>query len=452
MRLFGLEITRQKAITPIVDTRGGWTVYESYPGAWQQNVEVRYDSVLSFHAIFACITLIAGDIAKLRLKLVEQSKPGGIWTETTNPAYSPVLRKPNNIQTRIQFWENWIISKLTRGNTYALKSRDGRRVVTDLWILDPTRVTVLMSETSEVFYELQADNVAGLRDKSIMVPASEIIHDRFNCLYHPLVGLSPLFASGLAATQGLNIQRDSAVFFGNKSRPGAILIAPKRISPENAAELRDYWNTNYGGDNRGKIAVLGDDMKYQAVTTSPEDAQLVEQLKWSAEVVCSTFHVPPYKIGVGTMPAYNNIQALNVDYYSTCLQALIEAAELCLDEGLATGEGLGTEFDVEGLLRMDGLTQIQTLRESIAAAVLTPNEARAKLDLGPKPGGDSLYMQQQNFSTEALAKRDAKDDPFAAAKAEPAADAPAPDASNDNAAEAEAARAIVAAMKGFTDV
>jgi phage portal protein BeeE len=65
---------------------------------------------------------------------------------------------------------------------------------------------------------------------------------------------------------------------------------------------------------------------------------LIEQLKWTAEVVCSTYHVPPYKIGIGAMPVYNNVQALNTEYYSQCLQVLIEAIELCLDEGLGMAE------------------------------------------------------------------------------------------------------------------
>ncbi|WP_416380911.1 hypothetical protein, partial [Klebsiella pneumoniae] len=34
------------------------------------------------------------------------------------------------------------------------------------------------------------------------VPAREVIHDRFNCLFHPLIGLSPIYAAGLAAMQG----------------------------------------------------------------------------------------------------------------------------------------------------------------------------------------------------------------------------------------------------------
>lgn len=466
MRLpFGLEIGRRPAVveratalSPIDDNRGGWwRVFESFPGAWQQNVEVDYNTVLSFHAIFACITLIASDIAKLRLKLVEQG-PDRIWTETKNPAYSPVLRKPNAYQNRIQFWENWLISKLTTGNTYSLKQRDDRSVVTRLFILDPRRVRVLVSDAGDVFYQLQADNLSE-QPRDVTVPAREIIHDRFNCLFHPLVGVSPIFAAGIPAMQGVAIQQDSAVFFTNRSRPSAILIAPKRIGEANAREIKDYWNTNFTGENRGKVAVLGEDMKYQAIATTPEDAQVVEQLKWSAEVVCSTFHVPPYKIGVGTMPAYNNIQALNVEYYSQALQVLIEQAELCMDEGLGMAEGLGTEFDLDGLLRMDSVTQMNVLKEGIGAGLMAPDEGRRKLDLKPVAGGATPYLQQQNYSLAALAKRDAKDDPFATTPTAAPAAAPAPPAggeaegeepepANDN-AEAEAAKALVTILKGL---
>ncbi|EMR5235565.1 phage portal protein, partial [Salmonella enterica] len=39
-------------------------------------------------------------------------------------------------------------------------------------------------------------------------------------------------------------------------------------------------------------------------------------------------------------------------------------------------------------------------------------EARKSENLPPVEGGDSLFLQQQNFSLAALAKRDASDDPF----------------------------------------
>jgi len=443
MRALGLTITRKKADGAQLAApsgRGGWwpIIKESFTGAWQQNVEVKLDNVLSFHAVFACQTLIASDIAKLRIKLVAQDS-NGIWTEVKNAAYSPVLRKPNGFQNRIQFYEAWVLSKLQSGNTYVLKQRDGRGVVVKLYVLDPNRVKPLVAPNGEVFYDLCLDHLSEVEDQ-VVVPARDIIHDRFNCLFHPLVGLSPVFANGLAATQGLSIQKNSAQFFANNSQPGGILTAPGTISQPVADRLKETWHQNYSGKNAGKVAVLGDGLKYESMSTKAVDAQLVEQLKWSAEVVCSTYHVPPYKVGIGAAPAHNNVQALNIEYYSQCLQILIESIEVCLDEGLGTGEALGTEFDVENLLRMDSVTQMQVLKES--AGILKIDEMRAKLDKKPTEGGDAVYVQQQNYSLAALAKRDAQADPFGTAPAAPEAPEPA---ANDNAEEqAQQARAVIA--------
>jgi phage portal protein BeeE len=178
------------------------------------------------------------------------------------------------------------------------------------------------------------------------------------------------------------------------------------------------------------------------MATNAVDSQLIEQLKWTAEIVASTYHVPPYKIGVGQMPTYNNIQSLNVEYYSQALQRLIEDAELCLDEGLGIGLGnpvsgstYGTEFDLDNLLRMDSVTQMDVLDK--AAGKMTVDEMRAKINLPPTVGGSAVYLQQQNYSLAALAKRDAQEDPFGANPPAPPAAPPA----NDN---PDQARAMIA--------
>lgn len=449
MRLFGMEITRaratEKLMAPVSQGRGGWwRVLESYPGAWQQNVEVNYNSVLSNHADFACRTLIASDIAKLRIKLVAKDADG-IWTEISNPAYSPVLRKPNHFQTRIQFMESWVLSKLQRGNTYVLKQRDGRDVVSKLYVLDPDLVTPLVSETGDVFYQLNADNLAGLPD-SIIVPASEIIHDRFNTFFHPLVGLSPIFAGGLAAMQGLSIQNDSTRFFQNGARPGGVLTAPGSIARETAERLKAYWDQNFTGNNAGKVAVLGDGLKYEPMREKAVDAQLIEQLKWSAEVVCGVYHVPAFMIGVGGEPNYNNVQNLTLRYYSQCLQVLIESIEVCLDEGLGMdGVNIGVEVDEDALLRMDTVTQFEVAQK--AKGIATLNEQRKRLNLKPETGGNTIYMQQQDHSLAAIAARDAA---LVAQANNPPESSDAADAAREEAEErAFFAEAALAFQKGL---
>lgn len=404
-RIFGRPKAAEKAMSPVNQGRGGWwRILEPYAGAWQQNVEVKYDSVLSNHADFACRTLIASDISKLRIKLVAKDT-NGIWSETSNPAYSPVLRKPNDFQNRIQFMEAWVLSKLQRGNTYVLKQRDGRGVVVKLYVLDPALVTPLVSDDGSVFYQLNKDPLGGV-ETSIVVPAREIIHDRFNCFFHPLVGLSPIFAGGLAAMHGLAIQNDSALFFQNGAQPGGVLTAPGAISDETAKRLKDYWDNSFSGKNAGKVAVLGDNLKYEAMRAKATDSQLLEQLKWSAEVVCGVYHVPAFMAGMGSEPNYNNVQNLTLRYYSQCLQILIESIEACLDEGLGMdGITIGTEFDTDELLRMDALTQMDVLEKS--KGKLTVNEQRKRLNMTPVTGGDTVYLQEQDHSLEWLSRRDA---------------------------------------------
>lgn len=422
------EPSAEKAVSSVPWMGQGWypLVREPFPGAWQRNISIDRNTVLAFHATFAAMTLIASDIAKLRVKLIKLNTSSGIWDETINPAYDPVLRKPNAYQTRIQYWESYFLSKLSNGNTFVLKERDERGVVYRFHVLDPRRVRPMISESGEVFYEVNEDTLAGI-ETQVMIPAREIVHDRFNCLFHPLVGLSPIFANGLAATQGVTIQNSSAWLFENRAMVGGILTAPGTIGDEEATRLREQWQENFSGKNVGKIAVLGGGLKFEkSPVINPVDAQMIEQLKWTSEVVCSVFHMPGYKIGVGQAPSYNNIQALNLEYYQQCLQAHIEAAEVCLDEGLGLASDVGVEFDIDGLLRMDTLTQIQAAAQGIGAGLVSPNEGRKKLNLGPVTGGESPYLQQQNYSLAALAKRDALDDPF-----NRAAPAPAPPAASE---------------------
>ncbi|TKT43402.1 phage portal protein [Escherichia coli] len=244
--------------------------------------------------------------------------------------------------------------------------------------------------------------------------AREVIHDRFNCFFHPLIGLPPVYAAGLAATQGIIFRKIRRLFSEMRQAVGVIEI-PGSITEENAKKLKSNWDSGYTGENAGKTAILSNGAKYNPTTFSPVDAQTVEQLKMTAEIVCSVFRVPAYKIGVGQPPSSDNVEALEQQYYSQCLQTLIESIELLLDEALETGENESTEFDVTTLLRMDSERRMKTLGDAVKNTLLTPNEARKRENLPPLAGGDALYLQQQNYSLEALSRRDAREDPFASA-------------------------------------
>lgn len=409
-----------KALTLISTSSvtGSWwgPIREPFTGSWQKNVELDPpDTLLRMSAVYACVTGIAGDIAKMRIKLCRDNN--GIWDElTSGPPWLGVIRKPNHYQTRIKFIEQWIVSKLLNGNTYILKQREEvRGIVNALYVLDPRRVTPLVATDGSVYYQLQQDYLSQQPDTNLIVPASEIIHDMMTSLWHPLVGVPPLYACAISATLANRIQNSSTTFFDNKAMPGGMLTAPGTITTEVANRLTDQFEKKYGGKNVGRLCVAGDGLKFEPFTMTAEHAQLADQLKWTVEDIARAFHYPLFKLG-GPLPPYaGNVEALIMSYYTDCLQALIESLELCLDEGLELPRGTGTELDLDNLMRMDTSALYKSNNDAVSGGWMGPDEARFKANLKPVPGGGSPYLQQQNYSLAALAKRDAQEDPFAVA-------------------------------------
>jgi HK97 family phage portal protein len=350
--------------------------------------------------------LIAADIAKLDICLTKAA-PGGIYSEASSATFSPVLRHPNHYQDWYDFVVSYLLSKLLRGNAYILKSRDRSFDVDAMYVLDPSRVQVLVASDGSVFYQLGADNLAGI-DEAVTVPATEMIHDVMVPLFHPLCGVSPIYACALAITQALEIQKSSADLFAKGSQLGGVLTAPGSVSDPVAKRIEKHWTDNFmGAANSGKVAVLGDGFKFEPMVMNAVDAQLIEQLNWSDEKICSVYHVPPYMVGIGAPPPYANSEPLLQLYYSQCLQSLIEKLEAKLEDGLGvTDAGYGLEIDVDGLYRMDAAQRMKTATDGVKGSIYTPNDGRRMLNLPPVPGGDAIYMQVQNYSIEALAKRD----------------------------------------------
>jgi HK97 family phage portal protein len=410
VQVFGYEVTlRKKALAPLrpPSSGGGWwpVVREPYTGAWQKNDELRLETALANPVVFRCVSLIASDIGKLSPPKLVAVDANGIWHETTSPAFSPVLRTPNRYQTPAQFFEAWMFSKLLWGNTYVLKDRDQRGVVTTLYVLDPCRVKPLVSPDGAVYYELQTNDLAGIStsDGPLVVPAKEIIHDRWNCAFHPLVGLSPLYACGGAAAQGLAMQAASTSFFSSGGRPSGMLIAPTEIDPETARRLSETWH-NLGS---GKTAIVGNGMKYEAVGASAEESQWIEQASWTAKTIAGCFGVPISMVDSSQQPPYANNEASTLQYHSQCLQTLLKAIEDALDAGLELPAPYGTEFDLDDLIWMDTATKTKAAHDAISAGAMSPNEARLKyFGLGPVPGGDSPYLQAQYWPLADLAARE----------------------------------------------
>jgi len=411
VRLFGYELTLERKAVPLrppaTGSEGSWWPYvrEPYTGAWQLNDPLTTESALANASVFGVVSGIAQDLSKIAPPLLLEQDESGFWSETQNPAYSPVLRRPNRYQTDQQFLEQWALSRLLTGNVYVLKNYDERGVVNQLDILNPARVKTLVAPDGSIYYELQADDLAGIGNDTppVIVPAKDIIHDRYNCLYHRLQGIAPLYAAAAAIGQASAIQSSSSNHFATGGRVGGFLIAPTKLDPASAQRIQAQLDAKAKSGSSIIVADFG--MKFEPFSATAVNSQLIEQLGWTEEKICEVYRMPISILNSSKQPPYANAEASMLQYKSLCLEPHMTAIAKTLGHGLNLPSYLKLEFDDTLLIWMDTQTRTQAAQGAITSG-MSPNEVRETYyGLGPVPGGELPYLQQQNWPVSSLAER-----------------------------------------------
>ena len=124
------------------------------------------------------------------------------------------------------------------------------------------------------------------------------------------------------------------------------------------------------------------------------DSQFLELRQYSALQIASAFGVKPYQVGDYTKSSYASAEAQQLSFLVDTLLFIVKQYEEELTYKLLTDEevakGYHIKFNVAVILRADQKTQVETLRSAVSGFLMTPNEARERLDLPSKEGGDQL--------------------------------------------------------------
>src|SRR3990167_2357077 len=114
-------------------------------------------------------------------------------------------------------------------------------------------------------------------------------------------------------------------------------------------------------------------------------------MRYSDEQICQPFGVPPFMVGIGSIPTGLGVDGVYQLYYQNALQTHIEHMESLLDEGLQIKSPLGVELNLEPLLRMDEGKRADVATKLVGGGIETPNNGRARFNLPPLEGGDTVY-------------------------------------------------------------
>lgn len=359
---------------------------------------VTADQAIRLAAVFACVRIIAEDIAKLPFALMRprRGEPGRDAV-LNHWLYTLIARRPNAWQNPFEFREFMQACISLRGEAFARIIATARGVVTDLIPIHNDRVKIEMIANDNWRYRVR--NRDGT--EAVLV-RGEMFHPKSLSL-DGIRGVSPIQAASETVALALAAQRYGTRFFDNDAKPGGWIEYPGQFPDKEARDnFRVGWQEQQTGEHRGKVAVLEFGMKFHEVGITNEDSQFLETRQMQVGEIARLFRMPPHKIGDLSRATNNNIEHQGIEYVTDCLAPNASRLEAAIAWNFLPDEGPDAELDVEFSMRalMRGDTKARSLYASsgINSGWLTRNEARDDDGRNPIDGLDEP-LQPLNMAT-----------------------------------------------------
>jgi HK97 family phage portal protein len=355
-----------------------------HPGSSVASVTPR--SVLSNFAIAArCVAIRSELLAAVPLKLYRRLPNGDRERVSDTPLADALGDLATPLHTAYELREFLVRSLDLHGNAYARIERDGAGQVSALWPLEPQRVLVERLENGRLRYRYSGER------GPITLLQEEVLHIRGSS-EDGLMGRSPLTIARGSFELGLTLNDAAQSQASNGFRPAGLIMHPGRLSGDAKKRIREDVERNGSGTaNAGRPAVFEEGMKWQSLSWSATDAQLLQSRAMSASDICYAFNLSPAILGLNESVSYGSAQQAAQDLVTNALAPLAARVEQALQRCLLTSEGRRTfviEHDLSGLLKGDPTARWASYKTGREIGALSSNEIRRFENLPSVDGGD----------------------------------------------------------------
>jgi HK97 family phage portal protein len=409
---------------------------------------------LTLPAVWNGVSRISGHVSQLPMNVFKATyedgeKVGGSKDRNHN-AYQLLMRRPNKYQTPTVFREQLSVHSLLDGNGRAAIVRRGNRITELIPMLPECSGTGMMDGEKFHVTRPHVDD----RIRKFFTPAAEgkadglIVIDDVDVLHIP--GLSSDGISGIALKDVG--RRNLGIAIGMEKRlstqmekgfSGSLMLeAPVNMfrKQEDAEEFLEFFEKRHNSpDKAGKVGMLREGMKANLLAMNNKDAEMIDQRKFARQDAALWLGLEQI-LGDDSSVSYNSLEQKLLAYLMNCLNRWLKRWEEECEYKLLPDRQFKLEshyirFNTGALLKSDYKTTVESLAQGIAATIISPNEARAKLDLNPREGGDE-------YLNPAITPGDTEEK-----KTETTADDP-PSSDNPNQAAMQAVRARIAHLIG----
>jgi HK97 family phage portal protein len=364
-------------------------------GKSASGVEVSPDTAISGTAVWCAIRLLSELTAMLPLVLFRRNGEDAT-PERGHPLYRCLHDTPNPEMTAMEFRSQMLASVLLHGNGFAQIIRNGAGQVMELWPLKAESVAVWRNAGLALVYSVTVNGV------TTDLSALNVWHLKGFCAYGVL-GLSPIKVAKDAIGLALAHATYASKFFANGARPSGVLEHPSSLGSDTLKRkaalenIRKMWNETYGGvDNAHKVAILEEGMKYNPISLTPAEAQLLDGRTFQLGEVARIFGIPPHMLADLANATFSNIEQQALEFKTIGLDPWFARIEQRVYLQLLSHkeqDALFVKHNANALLRGDVTARGAWYRFLLSSGVASINEVRRLEDWNGIEHGDDHLVQ-----------------------------------------------------------
>ena len=351
---------------------------------------VGVDGALQISTVWACIDRRATTIASLPFFAYEQIKGEKVLARTAR-LYSILHDSPNSRMTPFEFWRAMMMNHDLRGNAYARIDRDAAGEAVAMWPMPADQVEArVLPDASMVYLYSFGNDIAVLAAENVLVLKN---------LGNGTTGLAKLDFMRSTTDEAAKAQGAASRVFANGGKPTGVLMLDKVLNDEQRkAVKKNFEGMAEGGTSR--LYVLEANMKYEQVSMSPSDQQLLETRKFSIEEICRWFDVPPVLVHHANVTAWGTgIFEIKDGFHTFSIRPMIINIEQAVRKRVLTPRQRATmsvEFSLDALLRGDPVKRAEIHAKNVQNGLKSRAEIR-QLEGDPYIAGTDVLTAQSNL-------------------------------------------------------
>ncbi|UWR82888.1 phage portal protein [Phaeobacter inhibens] len=342
-------------------------------------------------AVACAVSLISETIGALPVKLYDRDSKEAL---ADHPAYRLVHDEANEWTSAAELREKLTTDALLHGAGHAQVIRLNDGTPYELHRLEPRKVQPNFEADGEPFYLVSTEN------SQVRMSYRDVLR------IEAFGGVSPVTLGREAIALALSFENHIGGIFANGGRPSGVIKAQKIMDVEAKKKVASSWFATHGGSKAGGTAILDEGMDYTPLSMTLADTQFAENRLEQIREIARAFNIPAAMLGELSRATWSNLEQLNRQFYDMTLKPWLTDWSWAYARCLLTPEERKAAFFeavTDDLLTTDTAARAVALGQYRSMGVITANEGRAKLNLPPREGGDTLENPYTTTSKEQAA-------------------------------------------------